>query len=63
MIVCGEVNGKAKRGGYIGFRPFLYDSGRKELLILEPDPSNPYLKDLQLVPFRETGCAGALGMM
>lgn len=27
-FVCGEVNGKNRFGGYVGFQPFLYVAGR-----------------------------------
>ena len=32
-IVCGRFNAKNKVGGFVGFRPFLYDGSTKELSI------------------------------
>jgi hypothetical protein len=31
-VVCGEVNSKNRMGGYVGFRPFYWDSDEKKVV-------------------------------
>lgn len=53
--ICGFVNGKNTFGGYVGFKPFFYDTIRKDFVILGAS-------ELSDLTFRSTGCLSALGV-
>ena len=41
--VCGEVNGKNRFGGYVGFQPFSYEAATKDVTIFDPEYSQSIL--------------------
>lgn len=55
--ICGYVNGKNRFGGYVGYRPFLYNLDDQSGVIYDPS-----IGALSFLPFEFTGCAERLGI-
>jgi hypothetical protein len=44
--LCGEVNGRNRYGGYVGFTPFSYDTGTRKAFLVSSD--DPIVRDFEV---------------
>jgi hypothetical protein len=50
---CGEVNGRNRYGGYVGFRRFIADLDKGQAQVAPPDPAEgAVLEQLEAIGFR-----------
>jgi len=60
-VLCGFVNAKNRFGGYVGFRPFAYNTITGKATTYDPPGDNEALFKITEIGFKQAGCERALG--